>query len=132
MFGGARWVEWSKLAFEPPVLFGFAGQGIIEFEDTITYSLGFGRQFNDHWTGLISVIYEPEGNPLVSPLAPTNGFWGATLGAVYSNKNMRVTAGVNYTKLGDATPEIGTPDTAVASFTDNSSVGFGLKVGWSF
>jgi len=135
VFGGARWVEWSKLAFEPPVLFSFSGEGIVEFEDTITYSLGIGRQFSDRWTGLFSLIYEPSGNPLVSPLAPVNGFWGASLGAVYTNKNMRVTAGINYTKLGDATPEIDlplAPDTPVASFTDNSSVGVGLKVGWSF
>ncbi len=132
IFGGARWVDWSELAFDPPFLFSMAGEGIVSFEDTTTYSLGVGRQFNDNWTGLFSVIYEPEGNPLVSPLAPTNGFVGASLGLVYSRDNMRISGGVNYTKLGDAMPEIGTPDTAVATFTDNHSVGVGLRLGFSF
>lgn len=131
VFGGARWVDWSELQFNPPVLLAVSGEGIVDFKDTVTYSLGVGRQFNEHWTGLFSLIYEPGVDPLVSVLAPTDGFWGATIGAVYSNKNLRITAGINYTQLGDAITEVG-PDIPVGDFSGNESVGFGLKVGWSF
>lgn len=74
--------------------------------------------------------YEAKGDPLVSPLAPSNGKLGATLAAIYTSGNTKVTAGINYTKLGDAQPQ--TSDIARASFTGNSAVGVGIKFGVSF
>jgi long-chain fatty acid transport protein len=65
-------------------------------------------------------------------LAPTNGRVGVSLAAIYTLDNMKITAGVNYTKVGDAQPETGTPDTARASMEGNTSVGFGLKVAYTF
>ncbi len=130
VFGGARWAEWSALRFDPPFLLATTGQTLIEFEDTITYQLGIGRQFNENWTGLFSLIHEPGNNPIVSPLAPVNGFSGATLGLVYTKDNLRVTGFLNYTKLGDSTP--GGSGVALATFDGNDSVAGGIKIAITF
>lgn len=132
LFGQIRWVDWSVFRVDPAFFTPRAGGGLIDLEDTTTFSLGVGRRFNDTWSGSISFQYEDKGDPLVSPLAPTNGRFGVTLGAVYSRDNIKITSGINYTWLGDAQPETGTPDTARADFTDNSSVGIGLRIAYTF
>jgi long-chain fatty acid transport protein len=130
VFGQIRWVDWSAFLIDP---LGFPGNGLVELEDTTTYTLGVGRKFSDAWAGSISVSYEDKGtDDLVSPLAPTNGRIGVSLGAAYTRDNMKISMGLNYTKVGDARPETGTPDTARASMTDNDLIGVGVKVGWSF
>lgn len=131
VFGQIRWVDWSKFQLSPTFFNGATGGGgLIGLEDTITYTLGVGRKFNDTWSGAISLNYETAGDPLVSPLAPTNGQLGVTLAGVYTKGNMKITAGINYTKLGDAQPETG--GAARADFTDNSAVGIGFKIGFTF
>lgn len=133
VFGNIRWADWSEFLIDPVWFTPVAGGGLVSLEDTITYTLGVGRRFNDNWAGSFSLTYEPKGtDPLVSPLAPTDGRYGATVGVVYTKDNMKVTGGVNYTWLGDAQPETGTPDTARANMTDNTVIGVGVKVGWSF
>ncbi|MBL4917187.1 OmpP1/FadL family transporter [Szabonella alba] len=132
IFGQIRWADWSEFRLDPAVFTGLAGDGLISLDDTTTFTIGVGRRFNDNWSGAFSVSYEKKGNPLVSPLAPTTGRLGATLAAVYTNGNMKVTTGINYTKLGDANPETGTPDTARAEFRDNKAFGVGIKVGYRF
>lgn len=131
VFGQVRWVDWSSFLVSPR---GFsqtpAGPSLVGLEDTITYTLGVGRRFSDTWSGAFSMSYEEKGNPLVSPLAPTNGRIGATLAAVYTMDDMKVTAGINYTKVGDANPQTG--GASRGSMTDNSALGFGIKVGYSF
>jgi long-chain fatty acid transport protein len=130
VFGQIRWVDWSSFLIDPV---NFPGNGLVELEDTTTFTIGVARRFNENWAGSFSLNYEDGGtDDLVSPLAPTNGRFGATIGAVYTRDNMKITAGINYTQPGDAKPETGTPDTARASITGSSSVGIGVKVGWSF
>jgi long-chain fatty acid transport protein len=130
VFGNIRWADWSNFKIDPV---GFPGDGLVSLEDTTTYTLGVGRRFNENWAGSFSLTYEPKGSdPLVSPLAPTDGRYGATIGAVYTKDNMKITSGINYTWLGDAQPETGTPDVARANMTGNTSLGIGVKVGWSF
>jgi long-subunit fatty acid transport protein len=132
VFGQIRWADWSEFKLDPAVFTPLTGGGLISLEDSTTFTIGVGRKFNDNWSGAFSISYEKKGNPLVSPLAPTNGRIGATLAAVYTNGNMKVTTGINYTKLGNANPETGTPDTARANFRNNKAVGVGVKVGYSF
>jgi long-subunit fatty acid transport protein len=132
VFGQIRWADWSEFDLEPAGFLGATGGGLIDLDDTVTYSLGVGRRFNENWSGSVSVSYESAGDPLVSPLAPTNGRRGISLAAVYTMDNLKITTGVNYTRLGDAQPETGTPDTARANMTDNSSVGVGVRVAYSF
>lgn len=133
LFGQVRWVDWSQVELSPTFFAGATGgASLIELDNTVTYTLGVGRKFSDTWSGAFSLTYEDSTDPLVSPLAPTDGRFGATLAGVYTKDNMKISAGVNYTMLGDAQPETGTPDVARANFTDNSALGIGIKVGFSF
>jgi long-chain fatty acid transport protein len=133
LFGNIRWVDWTQFTIDP-VFFGSRanGAGLVNLEDTVTYTLGVGRRFNETWSGSFSLTYEPKTDRLVSPLSPYDGRFGTTVGVVYNRDNMKVTGGVNYSWLGDADPETGTPDAQRASMRDNTSVGVGVKVGWSF
>ncbi len=66
-------------------------------------------------------------------LAPTNGSKSIAIGASYLvTDQVKLSGGIRYTALGDARPETGTPDTARANFTDNSVIGVGFRVGYSF
>ncbi|HMO09468.1 MAG TPA: outer membrane protein transport protein [Paracoccaceae bacterium] len=136
VFGQIRWVEWSKFKLSPAGFVGATvpGNSLINLDDTITYTLGVGRRFNETWAGSFSMQYEKKGNPLVSPLAPTNGRLGATLAAVYTQGNMKVTTGLNYTKVGNAQPYTGAqvPANARATMSGNKSVGIGVRVAFTF
>jgi long-chain fatty acid transport protein len=128
LFGNIRWVDWSNFKIDPV---GFPGDGLVDLEDTTTYTLGIGRRFNEQWAGSFSLTYEPKGtDQLVSPLAPTDGRIGATVGASYTMDKMKISGGINYTWLGDAQPQTG--GVGRASMTDNTLIGVGVKVGWSF
>ena len=89
-----------------------------------------GRKFNDNWSGSVFVTYEPKGDPNVSPLAPTNGYKGIGLAAVYTRDNMKVTMGARYLDLGDANASPG--GVPLAAMTDNHAVAVGVKVGFTF
>ena len=130
VFGSIRWVNWSEFRVDPRVFTGLVGSGLVELEDSTTLTLGVGRKFTENWSGSASFSYEKSGNELVSPLAPTNGKKGITLAAIYTRDNMKITTGINYTKLGDASPE--TSDVARAYREDGDVVGVGVRVGFTF
>ena len=140
VFGSIRWVKWSEFTIRPevftrtptaddPLGFGVSG-GLVSLEDTTTYTLGVGRRFTENWSGSVSFVYEPKGDDLVSPLAPTNGRKGITLAAVYTMDNFKVTTGINYSKLGDARPQ--TAGQPRAQMEDSDLWGIGIRVGYSF
>lgn len=133
LFGQVRWVEWSKFKLSP-IAFATAtgGASLVNLDDTVTYTLGVGRKINDTWSGAASVSYEKSSDPVVSPLAPSDGRLGVTLAAVYTHGNMKITTGLNYTQLGDANPSTGTPPVTRAVMTGSSAMGLGVKVGFSF
>lgn len=124
VFGSIRWRDWSEFTIIP--------RGAIELssdnKDTITYSLGLGRKFSDSFSGLVSVGYERAQGGTVGNLGPTDGYKSLTLAGIYTAPSgMKVTVGASYGMIGDATTSgIG------ATFTDNSYVGVGVKVGYSF
>lgn len=132
VFGSIRWVEWSAFRVDPQQLVQVSDGGLVELENTTTYTLGVGRAFTDTWSGSASFSFEKEGDDLVSPLAPTNGRKGITLAAIYSQGPIKITTGINYTKLGDASPETGTPDEQRASTEDSDAWGVGVRVGYRF
>lgn len=132
LFGQIRWAKWSEFKVDSEILVAATGEGLIALDDTVTYTLGVGRKFSDTWAGAFSVAFEEKDDHLVSPLAPTNGRIGATIAAIYTRDNMKITTGINYTKLGDAKPETGTPDSERADFRDNDAVSVGVKIGFTF
>lgn len=132
LFGQIRWVDWQQFQIDPTFLVAVTGEGLIEIDNTTTYTLGVGRRFSDTWSGSVAVSYEDDIDPLISPLGPTDGRLGVTLAAVYTKGPVKVTTGINYSRLGDTTAEIGTPDQARADFRDNDSVGVGVRIAYTF
>ncbi len=127
LFGGIRWAEHSVTDLVPPTL----GRDLIDLDDSITYTIGVGRRFNENWSGSLAYIYEDvDGDDLVSPLAPVHGLQAIRLGIQYQNDKIKVAAGIRYTKLGDAVAAPG--GSSAANFRDNDAISFGLKVGYYF
>lgn len=133
VFGSIRHVKHSQFRLDPELFVGITGGGLIELNDTTTYRLGVGRRFNEQWSGAITLAYEDAGDELVSPLAPSTGFKQISIGATYKvSEQMELSGGISYTKVGDAMPETGTPDTARADFGGNDVFGVGFKVAYRF
>jgi long-subunit fatty acid transport protein len=95
-----------------------------------TLNLGLGRKLTDEWAVSAALNYE-KGTAAAgtSLLTTTNGQKGITLGGKYTNGQMTVTGGVNYTQLGDKTV---TALGRAGNFTNSSSTTIGLKVGYNF
>ncbi|MEY4304770.1 MAG: hypothetical protein RIT52_945 [Pseudomonadota bacterium] len=125
LFGSVRWVDWTSTTLNS---IGYPFAPLVSHDnDTITYTLGVGRKFTDNWSGAVSVGYEKPAGGLASNLAPTDGFLSLGVGGSYTQGNMKISGGVRYVKIGDATALSG-----ASEFTDNSAVGVGVKVGWTF
>ena len=123
---GYRWTEFSEVDVVPDVL----GRDLVNLEDGHRYTIGLGRQFSETLAGSVSFIYEPEGDDLVSPLGPTNGLFGVSIGGAYTDGDLRVSGGLNYSKLGDAKAEVG--GNPVADFEDNYSIALGFRAEMKF
>ncbi|SEN74465.1 Long-chain fatty acid transport protein [Paracoccus alcaliphilus] len=132
LFGSIRWVKWSEFKVRPLAFSSDPSRadGLVSLENTTTYTLGVGRKFTENWSGSVSLVYEPSGDDMVSPLAPTNGRKGITLAAIYTMDNIKISTGINYSKLGDASPQ--TSDTERARMRDSEVWGVGVRIGYSF
>lgn len=131
LFGSIRWAEYSVVKVSPDFFSSRTGGGsLTDIEDGFGYTLGVGRRFSDVWSGSFSVGYEPEGDDLVSPLAPTNGNYSVGVGGQYTMDNVILSGGVRYIVPGDASPQ--TSGAARAEFTDNSAVAVGFKVAYTY
>lgn len=128
VFGSVRWVEWSETVVNPQVYRdNIAPVPLVFFEDDrITYTLGAGRRLNETWSVLGSLSYEENTGSQTGNLGPTDGFTSVSLGAIYRKDNMKITGGVRYADIGDATSFSG------AVFENNDAIAAGVRVGWSF
>lgn len=127
LFGQIRWADWTSTQVNvPPAV---APTSLIDYEDdVITYSLGIGRKFSEQWSGAVTFGYEKAEGTQASTLAPTDGYASIGIGGTYTMDNMKVTAGIRYVDLGDASVAPGGGN----EFTGNSAIGVGIKVGYSF
>ena len=130
VFGSVRYAKWEDFSLIPPVL----RIDLATLDSSITYEIGIGRRFTERLSGSISyTLDDSDGDDLVSPLAPTDGSQAISIGAKYKLTDMiDISGGIRYTWLGDATPEIGTPDTPLADFDNNDAISAGLKLGVHF
>lgn len=128
LFGQIRWADWTSTQVNvPPAV---APNPVIDYDnDSVTYSLGLGRKFSEQWSGAVTVGYEKAQGGLASTLSPTDGYVSLGLGGTYTQDNMKITAGVRYVKLGDASTA---GPAGNSTFSGNSAVGFGLKIGYTF
>lgn len=129
LFGSIRWVEWSAFEIAPPVYVGGFGSPLVEFaSDRVTYNLGLGRRFNENWSGAITIGYEKADGELTGNLGPHDGMKSIGLAATYTMDDMKISGGVRYVEIGDAT----TNPPISGNFSGNSGVGVGIKVGYTF
>ena len=127
VFGSIRWSEWSVWEVRPAGYEGFTGDRVTGIDnDTTTYRLGVGRRLNDNLSVFGRVTYEDSTGDVASRLAPTDGTTSIGIGGTYTMDNIKITGGVEYAMLGDAT------DGSGVEFTDNTALGFGLSVGFRF
>ncbi|PWJ21003.1 OmpP1/FadL family transporter [Jannaschia seohaensis] len=127
LLAGLRWADWGDFDVIPKLL----GSDLANIDDSYRWSLGVARRFNENLVGLATIIYEKDrGTDTVTPLGPTDGQIGVSLGARYTSGNLNISGGINYTKLGDA--YAGVANQPVALFEDNSAIGIGLKVAYEF
>jgi long-subunit fatty acid transport protein len=132
LFGGIRWVDWSEFDITPSHFAALSGGSLVSYSnDATTYSLGVGRRFTDTFAGSISFSYEESKGGFASNLGPTDGKFGVTIGGRYTMDNVTLSGGINYTWIGDANT-IATAAPTISSFTDNTAIGVGFKVGVHF
>ena len=132
LFGSVRWAEWTAFDLMPPIYALLnSGDSLLDYSnDVTTYTIGVGRKFSDEFSGSIAVGYEAATATPATPssnLSPTDGFISVQIGGKYTMGNMAVSGGIRYVQVGDATT-----NTLLSSFTDNSAIGVGVKVGYSF
>ena len=132
LFGQIRHARYSQTIVSPDFFAAnTGGDSLTDIDDGTSYSIGVGRRFSDQFSASITVGYEASGDPLVSPLSPTNGTISVGVGGEYQLTDaFSIGAGVRYSMLGDADPESG--GVARADFNDNSVIALGVQVGYSF
>lgn len=121
-----RWVEYSAVDLVPD----FLQSDLVNLDDQERYTLGVARRFSDKLAGSATLIYEPETGDLVSPLGPTNGLKGISLGGRWTDGALQVSGGINYSWLGDATAEVASRP--VTDFSDNHALGIGFSAKLTF
>ncbi|MCV6592438.1 MAG: outer membrane protein transport protein [Silicimonas sp.] len=128
VFGSVKWVEWSEFNISPA---NFPANPLVFYaDDRITYTLGVGRRLNETWSLLGAVTYEENTGNLTGNLGPTDGFTAVNLGAIYTKGNMKISGGVRYADIGDATTSVaGGP---FGRFNGNSALLGGFRVGFTF
>ena len=102
-----------------------------DFSTTTSYSLGLGKQLSEDTA--VSLTYSWEDGSDATPtsaFAMSNGSKTLSAGVKHKIDALTISAGVSYTKVGDAlmTHASGLS----ASYVGNSVTAFGLKVGYNF
>lgn len=134
LFGSIRWVDWSEFVIAPPGYVNAFGDNLVDYDgDTITYSIGLGRRFNETWSAAVTASYEDAIGGFSGNLGPTDGATSVGIATTYTSGPMKITGGVRYVWLGDTETE--SPifaGTTLGEFEDNEGVAVGLRVGYSF
>ncbi|MFC2967380.1 hypothetical protein [Acidimangrovimonas pyrenivorans] len=134
VFGSVRWREWKAFDITPVGYNMATGGSLVSYDNnTITYTLGIGRKFNEHWSGAVQLGYEKSNGGFAGNLGPTDGYTSVGAGVTYTQDKVKVTMGVSYVMIGDAqTENPSLPGTALSNFTNNHATAFGIKVGYNF
>jgi long-chain fatty acid transport protein len=127
VFGSIRWAEWSVWEVRPNGYQALTTDRVTGLDnDVTTFRLGVGRKLNDDLSVFARVTYEDGNGGVASRLSPTDGSTAIGLGGSYTFNNVKITGGVEYVMLGDAT------DATSVEFAENSALGLGLTVGYQF
>lgn len=132
LFGSIHKGKWSKSQLsvadtENPLL-GQLGP-TSAFEDSTEFSLGIGRKFSDSLSGSFSYNWEKAGDGKTGSLFTVNdGYKGVSVGAKYTMENIELSAGYNYTKLGDVTYTHPTGAIPPNNYSGSSVSAFGARL----
>lgn len=135
LLASVRWADWSVFDITPTAYFAQTNEALVSYgNDSVSYSLGIGRRFNDKLSGSATVGYEASQGGYAGNLGPTDGYTSLTLGLKYQvNDTTAISGGVSYAWIGDAETENPTAlGTTFGEFTNNSAVGVGFKVAYNF
>lgn len=122
---GARWVDWSEVDLTTPL-----GTYVDYTEDTVSYRLGIGRQLSDQLAASFTVGYE-DGDGTGTTLGPTSGSMSYTVGMRYqATDQLTISGGIAYILPGDA--DLSGTTILPYDFEDNSAIGLGVKIGYTF
>jgi len=140
LMGSVRWVHWTQFDISPPGYLGASGgAALVDYaNNTISYSLGVGRKFNEQWSGALMFGYEKQQGGRTGNLGPTDGYKSVSLAASYqATDKVKITGGVRYVDIGNAKTNPyfpAYPATSVfgGDFSGNSGWGAGVRVGISF
>lgn len=129
VFGSVRWAQWSESLINwRPASEDFA---LLEPDhDSLTYSLGVGRKFNDNWSAAVTLGYEAAQGGFAPTLAPTDGSKSIGLGVTYTLDNLKISGGLRYVMLGNATTEL--PSPLPNTWADNTATAVGVKIAYTF
>ena len=129
LFGSFRYADYGVVLVRPSALMGTS---LTDIDTARDYTLGVGRKFTEQFSASIAANYSDSGpDDVVSPLAPTDGSYGVTLAGSYQITDaVRLSGGINYSRLGDAVAAPG--GNPVTPFDDNDAIGVGLRLGYSF
>ncbi|PXW66244.1 long-subunit fatty acid transport protein [Loktanella sp. PT4BL] len=126
VFGSIRWSEWSVWEVRPSVYEGLTGDRVTGLDDDVyTYRLGVGRRISEDLSVFARVTYEDAQGGISSRLAPTDGLASYGIGGSYTIDAVEITGGIEYAVLGDA-------NDGLTEFQNNTALGFGLNIGYSF
>ncbi|WP_244983017.1 OmpP1/FadL family transporter [Comamonas aquatica] len=132
VFGQIRWSQWSQFQLSPQA-FAAATQGrsLTDLDDATTYTLGLAQKLGPQWSGFVALGYDPKsGKTPLSPLRPSSGRMGYTLGLSYQHERVKITPWISYQRLGAT--DVSSTRTPMAHFGQSSATAVGVKLGYSF
>jgi len=131
VFGTVRSVKWTQLRLTPAQYYTYSGNTDLKkfTSDTISYTLGLGRKFSDHWSGAVTYGTEAAEGVAGGPLGPTDGYNKMGLGVTYTGEQATVTLGMQKVNMGDTSAEGGPYKAAMSG---NTSLVTAVKVGYKF
>ncbi|MBF9042048.1 hypothetical protein HKCCE4037_01810 [Rhodobacterales bacterium HKCCE4037] len=126
-----RWTDWTETVIDTR-----SDLGTIDYDNDVwSYMIGGARRINDMTAIVGQISYESPNDLLASNLSPTDGRLGVSIAGVFDiSEQLTLTAGMNYTFLGDADTEIpgGPAGVPLANFSNNHALGAGIRVGYNF
>ena len=133
LFGTIRSVNWTQTLLRPTEYAKYAGSpSLKEFtQDTVSYSLGLGRKFSDHWSGAVTYGTESAEGVAGGPLGPTDGYNKMGLGVTYTGEQATITLGMQKVNLGDTSAEAA-GGAIKATMAGNTATVTAVKVGYKF
>lgn len=131
VFGSVRWVNWKDFVIQPPAFAAspFGANPLVDYDrNSVTYTLGVGRRFNENWSGSVSFAHDTGNGRETGNLGPIGKRNTLGLGISYTKDAMTISAGVQYARLGGVT----TRPLVSSQFGKNSAIGAGVRIGYRF